>query len=90
MTIKREVNGQVLEFELTTAELYGTFHEVQHNDDMMLMDIWLNDGDLDDDQIERIADLYRAIVDDSDGIRGRRYGIAKEALAEVLREDGLK
>lgn len=91
MIIKREVNGQVLEFELTRDELYGTYYEVEHIDDVMLMDIWFNgDGNLTEDQLERIADIYRSNVDDNDGIRDWRFDIGEYAVAEVLKEDGLK
>lgn len=90
MKIKREVDGQVLEFELTRDELYGTYYEVEHIDDVMLMDLWFNgDGNLTEDQLERIADVYRSYVDDSDGIREWRFYLGECAVAEVLKEDGL-
>lgn len=90
MKIKREVNGQMMEFELTKDELWKTYYEVEHIDDVMLIDIWFNeDGKLTEDQIERIANIYRTDVDDNDGIRDWRFDIGKAAVREVMKEDGI-
>ena len=90
MTIKREVNGEMMEFELTTAELYGTFYEVQHNYDEETIQ-WYMDCtgvEVPEDKMDKIADIYRDAYNEYlDDCSDARFDFAKDAVREVLGND---
>lgn len=63
-TIKREVEGEVREFELTVEECLAAYWWTQHNDDIedCCSYIYQNkgdDSDVDDEIIDAMVEMYR-------------------------------
>ena len=89
MTIKREVNGKMMEFKLTWQEWVQAYTEYEHAIDKETVDFYFDD--LPDDKIDEIADRYRAhynsyLDEDADP----RFECAQDAIREVLGDDYLE
>lgn len=88
MKIKRNVNGQEMEFELTGNEMWQAYREQEH---LFLVEdvrgyIEEMDGvpELTEEQIDRVIDLVTEWMDKNDNISETRWAIVDDAIEEVL------
>lgn len=85
MKIKREVDGKMLEFELTDHEVWMAYDEYEHKIDIETVDFYTEDNEVPDDKIDDVANRYRNLYGkyleyDSDV----RYDCVRDAVKEVL------
>lgn len=92
MKIKREVNGQIMEFELTDHELWKAYDEFEHMSDIETVDFYTDNEDgshyIPDDKIDEVANRYRNLYDrylDNDA--DVRFECVRDAMKEVLGYD---
>lgn len=93
MKIKRNVNGQDMEFELTWQEMWETYTEQEHlfrmEDVRNYVAECAEDADdvpeLTEEQIDRAADLVTEWMDENDGVSETQWAIVDDAIKEVLR-----
>ena len=88
MTIKREVNGQVLEFELTNEEMWQAFDKIEHREDVATVKFYANADDIPEDKLDAVAyrfrKLYNYYLDNDTDIRWELVG---DAVTEVLGDE---
>ena len=84
MKIKRNVNGQEMEFELTDMECMHTFYEWRNECDKEDIQSVLDEMDVSatDEQMDLIADKYRDYLSEDDAWRYH----AENAIDYVLNE----
>lgn len=88
MTIKREVDGKMMEFELTNGEVWNAYDELEHKDDIALVKFYVEDGEVPDDKISAVAYRFRKLYNlylDADA--DVRYECVCDAMKEVLGND---
>ena len=88
MKIKREVNGETVEFELTKDEMWKAYDECEHIIDVETVDFYAEDDEIPDDKIDDVANRYRNLYgryleEDTDV----RYDCVRDAIREVLGND---
>lgn len=86
MTIKRIINGKIVEIELTAQELQNAYFEQEHYYDMEDVQSALKEADREftGDQISKAAYLARKWMDGNDVIAECRWNCIDEAIEEVL------
>ena len=89
MKIKREVNGQMLEFELTYNEMSAAFTEWEHVGDMQDVRSFHEDEDLEmpDNVVSEIADTARDMMNNSDTYMDEWWECIRAAYKEVVGND---
>lgn len=90
MTIKREVDGRQMEFELTWHELVKAFVIMQRNYDKETIQWYIDctGVEVPEDKMDEIADIYRGAYDEYlDNCSDARFDFAKDAVKEVLGND---
>lgn len=93
MTIKREVNGKMMEFELTYNEMCNAYFEQEHVFDMEDVRAYYDYDDetsgdrrrLTEEHAEEVATLAREWMDENDGIAETRWNCIDDAIKEVLK-----
>lgn len=84
MKIKREVNGRVLEYELTEHELWQAYDELEHRFDIETVDFYCGD-EVPDDRMDEVANKYRNLygkyIEQDNDVR---YECVCDAIREVL------
>lgn len=88
MKIKRNVNGQDMEFELTWQEMWETYTEQEHLFRMEDVRSYAEEEEcgkeLTEEQIDRAADLVTEWLDGNDGVSETLWAIVGDAIREVL------
>lgn len=84
MTIKREVNGQMMEFELTERELRDAYFEQEHNFDME--DVRNFDVPCPEEYVSKVASLARNYMDTNDCMAEDRWNCIELAIKEVCED----
>ena len=89
MTIKREVNGEMMEFELTRNEMSAAFTEWEHVWDMKDVRSFHEDEDLEmpDNVVSEIADTARDMMNNSDTYMNEWWECVRAAYKEVVGND---
>ena len=88
MKIKREVDGKMLEFELTDLEALITYHEYEHKTDIETVVLYTKDNEVPDDKIDEVANYYRNLYDiQLEYASDLRYDCVRDAVKEVLGND---
>lgn len=87
MKIKREVNGQMMEFELTDNEMSAAFIEWEHTCDMQDIRSFYEDEEMPNSVVSEIADVARDMMNDSDRCRDMWWGCIRAAYKEVVGND---
>ena len=82
MTIKREVNGEMLEFELVDEELLAAYLEREHEDDMETVS-YLLDEDVPEPMLSAFASYCREQLNDSMEYADCKTTIFADALYEA-------
>ena len=85
MKIKRNVNGQEMEFELTGEEMYKAFYEQQnqfYKDDILYVLEEEFYTDVDDEQIAQMIEIYDDYLSEDENWRS----YVEKAILEVLDE----
>lgn len=85
MKIKRNVNGQEMEFELTGEEMYKAFYEQQnqfYKDDILFVLKEEFYTDVDDEQIAQMIEIYDDYLSEDENWRS----YVEKAILEVLDE----
>lgn len=92
MTIKRVINGKLVEIKLTQSEMWDAYREQEHEFDMEDVRSTLEDIDddeipetLTDEQIDDAACWAREWLDDNDHISELRWDIIHDAIKEALK-----
>lgn len=93
MTIKRIINGKIVEIELTQQEMWDAYREQEHEFDKEDVRSTLEDIDddritsaLTDEQIDDAARWAREWMDESDNMAETRWEIIHDAILEVIKE----
>ena len=86
MTIKREVNGEMMEFKLTDNELSEAFLEWEHVGDMQDVRSFHEDEDLEmpDGVVSEIAETARDMLNNSDAYMDEWWDCIRCAFKEVV------
>ena len=91
MTIKREVNGQMMEFELTDNEMYTAFCEQEREFTKEDIRSYFEEREVDvpftEDQLDDIAIDARDLMDGDDCINECRWECIHDAIKEALKHD---
>ena len=96
MKIKRVVNGEEIEFELTGSEMHEAYWEYEHNCTTEDIKTYLEDWEdedkpvLTEDQVDRAAYYVEDWVNDSDTIAEVRWDCVAEAIGKIVKEDVIK
>lgn len=87
MTIKRIINGIIVEIKLTEHEMWDAYREQEHEFDMEDVRHWLEEDEqeLTDEQIDDAAYWAREWMDDNDTIAEIRWNIIDDAIKEALK-----
>lgn len=85
MKIKREVNGQMMEFELTDNEMGAAYAEWEHIGDMQDVRRFHEDEDLDmpESVVSEIAETARDMMNNSDAYMDEWWRCVRDAYVEV-------
>lgn len=92
MTIKRIINGKIVEITLTEHEMWNAYREQEHEFDMEDVRSTLDDIDddgipvtLTDEQIDDAAYWAREWMNDNDHMAEIRWDIINDAIKEALK-----